>query len=524
MTRRYIFNKKLYEENPDKITKSFDAVVIGGGMAGLYTALEIDKNLSVAIVIKGDLEGGSSWLAQGGICCVTADDDSFESHIEDTLAAGAGHCDKAAVETLVTEGPKNIARLIEYGVPFDKDEDGTIHVTREGGHHHNRILHCGGDATGKEITKALGSAAEQRENITVFWNHNFVDIISKDGKVQGVVVNDGKDEFIIKSPNVVIATGGAGQLYRYSTTPEGNTGEGIAACHRAGCAMKDMEFVQFHPTAFAVHGEGERVFLISEAVRGEGAILRNKYGEAFMSFDYQHPLHDLAPRDIVTRAVIAEMKRTNDTRAYLDASCMTKSFFEKRFPTITAKCRECGINPPEDLIPVHPTQHYIMGGVETDINAKTSVKGLYVCGEAACTGVHGANRLASNSTLECVVFGKRAAESINSDGRTLKSCDYKIDLCDGAAPSYILCPDKAEMIEDMASIKALMTEKAGAERRMSELEQAHNSLLDLKRKYADCNFTNERGYALYSAIETALIIVESAYDRKESLGSHYILK
>lgn len=524
MTRRYIFSKSLYEENTEKMTKDFDTVVIGGGMAGLYTALEIDKNLSVAVVVKGGPEEGSSWLAQGGICCVTADDDSFESHIEDTLAAGAGHCDRAAVETLVTEGPENIARLIEYGVPFDRDESGKIHVTREGGHHKSRILHCGGDATGKEITKALGCAAEKRENITIFRNHNFVDIITKNGKVQGIVVNNGSAEYIIKSPNVVVATGGAGQLYRYSTTPEGNTGEGIAACHRAGCALQDMEFVQFHPTAFAVHGEGERVFLISEAVRGEGAVLRNKYGEAFMSFDYQHPLHDLAPRDIVTRAVIAEMKRTDDTRVYLDASCMTKDFFEKRFPTITAKCRECGINPPQDLIPVHPTQHYIMGGVKTDINAKTCIEGLYVCGEAACTGVHGANRLASNSTLECVVFGRRAAKSINADGRTLKSCKYKIDLGTGVTPSYIPCPDEAEMLSDMSSLKALMTEKVGAERRMSELSEAHEQLLDLKRKYADCNFTNERGYALYSAVETALTIVESAYDRKESLGSHYIVE
>lgn len=519
MTRRYIFNKSLYRKNPDIITENFDVVVVGGGMAGLYTALEIDRKMSVAVVVKGDLKSGSSWLAQGGICCVTSDEDSFESHIEDTLAAGAGHCRREAVEVLVKEAPENIQRLIEYGVPFDRDKNGELHVTREGGHSHNRILHCGGDATGREITKALGEAAEKRGNIKILWNHDLVDILTDENRVQGVVVNNGKEDFIIKSGNVVIATGGAGQLYKYSTTPEGNTGEGIAACYRAGCKLRDMEFVQFHPTAFAIHGEGERVFLISEAVRGEGAVLRNKNGEAFMSFDYQHPLHDLAPRDVVTRAIMDELKRTGGDRVYLDASCMSREFFEERFPTITAKCRECGINPPKDFIPVQPTQHYLMGGVETDLNAKTEVEGLYVCGEAACTGVHGANRLASNSTLECIVFAKHAAMCINSS--PIKDLSGKrVNL--GEEQSYTVGPDENEAGADMAAIKTVMTEKVGAVRKMHELEEAREELSALKRKYALCNFTDRKQYAVYSAAEIALIITDSAYARKESLGSHYI--
>ena len=515
--RRYIFNNSLYNKDLSLLTHEFDVAVIGGGMAGLFAALELDPKYRVALVVKGGLEDGSSFLAQGGMCCVLGEDDSYEEHIADTLAAGAGHCDKKAVEVMVKGGPESVRKLIDYGVPFDRRGDGKLKLTREGGHGKRRILHCGGDATGREITKALGKEVTRRKNITVFWNHSCVDILTDEKGVCGIVVNDGKSDFVIKSGNIVVATGGAGQLYRYSTTPEGNTGEGISACKRAGCVVADMEFVQFHPTAFALHKEGERVFLVSEAVRGEGAILKNKNGEAFMSFDYQHPQKDLAPRDIVTRAILEEMRRVGDDRVYLDASPMTREFFEERFPTITAKCHEHGIFPPEDMIPVHPTQHYLMGGVVTDLDARTCVDGLFVCGEAACTGVHGANRLASNSTLECVVFAKRAADFIN---RNFRNAPEKITL--GSNPHFSKTVEKPEFFADMLKIKTLMTEKVGAERRFAALDEAKNELLMLYEKYADVNFENIAGYALFSAINTALDIVTSAIERKQSLGSHHI--
>lgn len=516
-TRRYIFDKSLYNKNISDITKTFDVTVVGGGMAGLFAALELDTRFSVALVVKGSLEDGSSWLAQGGMCCVLGDDDSYDEHIADTLAAGAGHCDKKAVEVMVKGGPECVRKLIDYGVPFDKGDDGKLKLTREGGHGKRRILHCGGDATGREITKALGNEVSKRKNITVFWNHSCVDILTDNSGVCGIVVNDGKEDFVIKSANVVMATGGAGQLYRYSTTPEGNSGEGISACIRAGCKTSDMEFVQFHPTAFAIHNENERVFLISEAVRGEGAILKNKNGEAFMSFDYQHPQKDLAPRDIVTRAILAEMRRVGDDKVFLDTSVMTKDFFEKRFPTITAKCHENGIFPPDDLIPVHPTQHYLMGGVVTDLDGRTNVDGLFVCGEAACTGVHGANRLASNSTLECVVFAKRSAEYINRHSRKTpeKIVIDAFDLCEKSS-------NDAEISKDMAEIKSVMTKYVGAERTNDGILTARTELYRLYEKYFDVNFKNADGYALISAIITALDIIESAHSRKTSLGSHHI--
>lgn len=516
MIRRYVFNRELCKTYKDTPIPDYDVVVAGGGMAGLYAALRLDTSLKIALVVKGSLEGGSSWLAQGGICCVLDKEDSFESHIEDTLIAGAGHCNREAVEVLVREAPENIQNLIDYGVPFDRNGDGSLHVTREGGHHHNRIIHCGGDATGKMVTQTLGNLVAKRDNITVLWQHNLVDILTDDTGVTGVILNDGTKDFVLRCPNVIVATGGAGQLYRYSTTPEGNTGEGISACYRAGCQLRDMEFVQFHPTAFALHKEGERVFLISEAVRGEGAVLRNKFGKDFMS--YQHPLKDLAPRDIVTRAVLREMKQTNDDKVYLDASCMTPEFFEARFPTITEACREAGIHPPKDPIPVHPTQHYMMGGVVTDLNAATNVPGLYVCGEAACTGVHGANRLASNSTLECLVFGKRAAEAINSHPRPL---NYVLKL--PHYPHLTGTPSDEEVARDMTRIKTMMTEKVGAERRTDELEQVWEELSHMKRSYSDYSFNKETHYALYSALDAALSIVEGALARTESMGAHYLV-
>lgn len=512
--RRYLFSSK----NVKDLNEKYDVIIVGAGLAGLYCALCIDENKKVALISKGEIDDSSSWLAQGGIAAVTQESDSFDDHMRDTLTAGAGHCDKRAVELLVKEGPKDIEKMIELGVPFDKDESGNIIVTREGGHCCRRILHCGGDATGKLMTKTLGNVTKERENIDVFWKTFLVDILTDDTGASGVVVNDGTDDRVMYSRNIVIATGSIGQLYKYSTNPQGSTGDGISASLRAGAVLRDMEFVQFHPTALAVGEDDGQMFLISEAVRGEGAVLRNSSGEAFMH--NKHSLMDLAPRDIVTREILKNMKKTGDKCAYLDVSDMSEDFFAKRFPTIFNKCRSMGINVPYENIPVHPTEHYMMGGVRTDLRGRTTVSGLYACGEAACTGVQGANRLASNSTLECLVFGRRAAETINSDFRPCEGYDYTLpeteDFINGS-------PEDGEAADDIKYMRGLMTRNVGPVRHTHELEYAHSELDRIYDKYRTLELSTIEEYTVFNAAMASTIIADSACKRKESIGSHYIV-
>lgn len=512
--RRYLFTG----ENVKNQGETYDVVIVGGGLAGLYCALNLDQKYRVAMIVKGDIDSGSSWLAQGGIAAVTQPTDCFEDHIHDTLIAGAGHCDEKAVRTLVTEGPEVIEDMIRLGVPFDRDENGEIIVTREGGHCCRRILHCGGDATGKLMTKRLGEVVAARDNITVFRNTFLVDVLTDRDGTSGVVVNDGSCDRAVFSRNVVIATGAIGQLYKYSTNPKGATGDGIAACLRAGAPCRDMEFVQFHPTALAVGIEEGRMFLISEAVRGEGAILRNSAGEAFMY--NKHSLRDLAPRDIVTRGILANMALTGDECAYLDVSDMDEAFFSKRFPTIFEKCRSLGINVPHDSIPVHPTEHYMMGGVRTDLHARTAVSGLYACGEVACTGVQGANRLASNSTLECLVFGRRAARCINADFRPGTGLPFTLPQSETFDD---VCPSEAEIDADIAFMKALMTKNVGAIRHTKALVEAHAELDRIYDKYRHKRLRNIKEYTVFNAAVASTVIAESACARKTSIGAHYIV-
>lgn len=404
-------------------TTQADVLVVGSGIAGLTCALRLREHVDrVLLVTKTRLSEGSTAWAQGGIAAALAPEDSPGEHLDDTLVAGVGLCDEDAVEVLVTEGPARVRELIDLGAQFDRDAAGEITLTREGGHHRDRIAHAGGDATGAEISRALIAqleAVQADPGIEVIEHALVVDLLTAtDGSVCGAtvhVIGEGEIDGVgaARARAVVLATGGLGQIYSATTNPSVATGDGMAAALRAGAALADLEFVQFHPTVMHL-GEGAtgQQPLVSEAVRGEGAVLIDASGEAFMAG--VHPMADLAPRDVVARAILERMEATGTDHVLLDARHLGGDFLERRFPTIVARCRELGIDPATDPIPVAPAQHYASGGVRTDLRGRTNLPGLYACGETSCTGVHGANRLASNSLLEGLVFAHRIAEDLTT--------------------------------------------------------------------------------------------------------------
>ncbi len=496
--------------------KQFDVVIIGSGLAGLYTALNIDEKYSCCVLTKEEARDSNSWLAQGGIAAAMATDDKPIYHFDDTMIAGAYLCDQEAVNVLVSEGPDDIRTLIDLKVPFDLDEDGDLDITREGGHRHRRVVHAGGDATGRETVKVLAQIVSRRKNVA-FMPHNFcIDILTDEkNSVTGCLVLDAKDEqFIIDCGNIVIATGGIGQVYKTSTNPAVATGDGIAAAMRAGAVLKDMEFIQFHPTGLWTDKEENRSFLISEAVRGEGGLLKNSKGERFMAG--QHELAELAPRDIVARGIFHELERTRQSHVFVDITGESAEHLEHRFPTIYAECMSRGIDISKDWIPVCPVQHYLIGGIKTDLEARTCVEGLYACGEAASTGVHGANRLASNSMLECLVFGRRAAADINCR------------LAGGVKPEK--CPSlklEARPVKDIdfaalrAEIQDLMNEYCGVSRSEADMQKALHRMEEIESLLEGCYHPGKVYIETLNIATLAVVILKAAIARRESVGAHY---
>lgn len=383
-----------------------DVLVIGGGMAGLTTALEISKDRSVLLVGKTDWQGGSTAHAQGGVAVALAPGDRPEEHLADTLLAGAGLSEPEAVRVLVEEGPGILAELLAAGLPFDR-QGGRPAFTREGAHRRARVLHAGGDATGRVLAEYLAAQASRAPSLFCT-RGQALDLLRDEDGVFGALVYSEDRLWAYLAEAVVLATGGAGQLYRYTTNPPEITGDGIAMAYRAGATLADLEFVQFHPTALALPGQRER-FLVSEAVRGEGAVLKDSTGRPFMAA--YHPQADLGPRDVVAKAIYLEMERSGSDHVSLDATSLGKRWPE-RFPTIFAACLEAGIDPRREPIPVAPAAHFFDGGIRTDLHGRTDLPGLWAVGEAAAAGLHGANRLASNSLLEGLVFGRRAARDI----------------------------------------------------------------------------------------------------------------
>jgi L-aspartate oxidase len=494
-------------------------VVVGSGIAGLVAALEASRTHEVTIVTKSELAESNTAYAQGGIAAALFADDSVESHIADTLSAGAGLNVREAVEVLCAEGPDRIRDLIAFGVAFDRS-GGDLARGLEAAHSHARVLHAGGDATGAEIERALVRAV--RASAARIVEHAFLtEVHVADGVVRGVEVLHADGTLAeLPADAVILASGGAGQLYSHTTNPAVTTGDGVAAAWRAGAALADLEFYQFHPTALAIPGS----FLVSEAVRGEGAVLRNAAGERFM-VDV-HPDAELAPRDIVARGIAVEMAAQGGTPVFLDATALGAEFLARRFPTIDAACRAAGIDWARRPVPVTPAAHYWMGGVATDTHGRTTVAGLYAVGEVACSGAHGANRLASNSLLESLVFAHRAAEDL-ADGVPVDwewaGPDWLAETAEaGAGETLLAASDSVEQGTTLVSrdaLRALMWDAAGVHRTREKLATAAATLAGW-RASADPQATRaEREDG--NLLDLARLVVSSALDREESRGAHF---
>ncbi|MFC7489968.1 MULTISPECIES: L-aspartate oxidase [unclassified Knoellia] len=509
-------------------TTSADVIVVGSGIAGLTCALRLRERVDrVLLVTKTVLDEGSTAWAQGGIAAALHPEDSPEEHLEDTLVAGVGLCEREAVEALVTEGPRRVRQLVALGAEFDRDAEGEIKLTREGGHHRDRIAHAGGDATGREISRALIAALDRVRDdpgIEVVEHALVVDLLDDGaGRVDGVtlhVIGEGQLDGVgaAYARAVVLATGGLGQIYTSTTNPPVATGDGMAAALRAGARMTDLEFIQFHPTVlFLGEGSTGQQPLISEAVRGEGAFLVDGSGHRIM--EGRHELADLAPRDVVARAILETMRDQGTDHVFLDARHLGAAFLEERFPSIVASCRSLGFDPSTDLLPVAPAQHYASGGIATDLRGRSSLPGLYACGECSCTGVHGANRLASNSLLEGLVFASRIASDIPAriaDGELPEPRPVTPMRAggDGAGPGALL--DNSQRL----TVQRAMTAGSGPVRSAESTAATAQALADLAALPPSTAEPGPKTWETTNLLHLGQVLTELAHRRAETRGGH----
>lgn len=523
-------------------TVQFDHIVVGSGLAGLSSALHLARSgRSVAVLTKREIYECNSRLAQGGVACVMDRLDSFDEHVKDTLTAGAGLCDVGAVRTIVEAGPAAIQELIELGAKFTTrgelgytDEAEEFDLGREGGHHKRRILHAG-DITGAELERVMIEAVRSMPNIKVFEYHVAIDLVVSSrldlggpNRCFGVYVLDVKSGNILTflAPSTTIACGGAGKVYLYTSNPDVACGSGIAMAYRAGAKIANMEFIQFHPTI--LHHPTIRSFLISEALRGEGAVLKcrdSRDSEPVEFMQKYHPMKSLAPRDVVARAIDSEMKRTGEECVYLDIRHLDEATLRRRFPNIFAKCLEAGINMAHDLIPVVPAAHFVCGGIKTDVNGASSIQGLYAVGESACTGLHGANRLASNSLLEALVVSRFAAADINARFEEFRQSRPNTDAALNWMTGNATDSDEQVVIaHNWDEIRRFMWDYVGIYRTNKRLERAKNRIKmirkEIEKYYWDFLVTADL-VELRNIATVAELIIDSSLKRHESRGLHY---
>ena len=526
----------------NKEVLKFDHIVIGSGLAGLSSALHLAKSgRQVAVVTKREVDECNSRLAQGGVACVMDALDTFDEHVQDTLVAGAGLCNEKAVRAIVEAGPEAIAELIQLGAKFTTrgdlgytEEKNDYDLGREGGHHKRRILHAG-DITGAELERVMVAAVSAMPNIRIFEYHIAVDLVMSarpdgdtPGRCSGAYVLDIKSGKVLTmlAPSTVIACGGIGKVYLYTSNPDVACGSGVAMAYRAGANISNMEFVQFHPTI--LHHAEIRSFLISEALRGEGAVLKcreNKNSEPVEFMHKYHPMKSLAPRDVVARAIDSEMKRTGEECVFLDIRHLSEERLKLRFPHIFAKCLEAGVNMAYDLIPVVPAAHFSCGGITTDINGATSIIGLYAAGESACTGLHGANRLASNSLLEALVVSRFLAKDIDEKFESLRSAN--LEECANMRWSNGNATDSDEQVvisHNWEEIRRFMWDYVGIYRTNKRLERAEHRIRliqkEIDKYYRDFIVTADL-IELRNIATVAELIIKCSLLRHESRGLHY---
>jgi len=523
MNEPYEGPRYLVPFGPKRVPHCFtDVLILGGGLAGLRAALAVDRRLAVTVVTKDDLQGSSSQWAQGGIAGVVDPEDRFDNHVTDTLAAGGGLCHPSVVDAVIREAPGRIGELIEWGTRFD-ERDGALALGREGGHSHHRIVHALGDATGREVMRAVIEQTRRLDNLSI-WPETFtIDLVTHEGACRGALVwNPRHGKTLVWARRTILATGGAGQLYRESTNPPGASGDGMALAWRAGATLRDMEFMQFHPTVLYIAG-GSRS-LITEAVRGAGAWLVDRDGRRFMpEFDARA---ELAPRDVVSRAITVVMHRTHHANVYLDLSHLDPVMVRERFPGMAAICATFGLDLARDRIPVRPGAHYMIGGVRVDDAGRTDVPGLFAAGEVTSSGLHGANRLASNSLLEGLVYGARAGETAAAEvlAEGSRGADeFRVPgIAEPARPAADDGTDATLDLDDIRnSLRALMWRHAGVERTGDSLGEALATVEGWCRYVLPRQFADPRGWQLQNMLEVARLMIRAAIRRDETRGVHF---